>query len=609
MKKKFKNVIQSLKNYYTNTLFFLKYFKKYKVGKKCIYLSIINSIIDIVPSIAYMIIPGLIINTLLSKPSFEIIIVYLICLSAINVLVYIKNRTMVIRINSYKRELKRLFQADLQNYLSSIEYSILECPEVAVEINRLSMNIPDSPFDILNLCCGLISSLVSILSLILIVAYLSPFIIIVLLAIIGINSLVTKKINNANYMFGKQISEKQNKYWAEFYNLTNYSNGKEIRVFDVKDFFIERYTSIGREIDQISLCEDKYQKKWMLVHVVTNIAQQVFLYIFAALQVVYFGMPIGTLTIFLNAANQFSGTLGGVTNIFLELSKYSLHANEIREFMNHPTINNTEGELSVSIFDNSVIEFKDVSFKYPGSDRYVLSNLNIKIQANDVLCIVGENGSGKSTFVKLLTRLYEPTDGGIYLDGRNINQYNIAAYQKLFSPVFQDYSEYSLPIDLSIALEKKPCMTKVEESIDKSGLSSLIKKLSKGTNTYIGKSVEEDGFEPSGGEAQRIAIARALYHEGMIFILDEPTASLDPNAEHEIYTKFHNMIQGKTAIMITHRLSAVQLANKIAVFDNGHIIEYGNHTELYAKGGKYTEMFDKQAQFYRDNPCENKNTD
>lgn len=309
---------------------------------------------------------------------------------------------------------------------------------------------------------------------------------------------------------------------------------------------------------------------------------------------------IGDFTIYLSYYSRFKGVLNSFLSSFLELAQISLNVDELNQFMNLPAKNYTLENSSVPYSKGSIIEFRNVSFKYPGSDTYALKNINISIGFNEKLCIVGPNGSGKSTFVKLLTRLYYPTEGMILLNGKNISEYNEEEYRQLFATVFQDFVKYYFPIGINIALTADYDANKLDTILNQCHLDNLIHNLPQGYDTQVGKLVDPTGIEPSGGENQRIAIARALYKGGYIYILDEPTAALDPNAEYEIYTQFHNMIQGKTAIMITHRLSAVQLADKVAVFENGQVAEYGTHAELYDKGGIYTEMFDKQAQFYRE---------
>lgn len=306
------------------------------------------------------------------------------------------------------------------------------------------------------------------------------------------------------------------------------------------------------------------------------------------------------MTIYLNASSQFSSGLSSVVGSYLQLSAQSLNVQELIEFLNIPMRQLDSGEFHPIFDNNSTIVFKDVSFKYPGSNNYALEHLNLTINCGKTLCIVGENGSGKSTFIKLLTRLYFPTEGEILLNGININEYDYLEYQRLFSPVFQDFCQFFLTLGENIALSNTADAEKLNDVCSQSGLITLANKLPKGYDTQVDKWIDEEGFQPSGGEGQRIAIARALYHGGEIYILDEPTAALEPNAEYEIYTQFNRMIENKCAILITHRLSAVQLSDTVAVFDKGHVAEYGTQKELYAKNGIYTEMFNKQAQFYRD---------
>ena len=203
-----------------------------------------------------------------------------------------------------------------------------------------------------------------------------------------------------------------------------------------------------------------------------------------------------------------------------------------------------------------------------------------------------------------MTRLYVPTDGEILLNGININEYDYREYCKLFAPVFQDFALYNITLGENIVMAEEYNRERLLSATRQSGLSAMVENTKYGYDTIIYKWFDEEGVEPSGGEGQRIAMARALYRGGSVYILDEPTAALDPNAEYEIYTQFNNMITDKCAVLITHRLSAVQLADMVAVFDDGHVAEYGTHAELYAKGGIYTEMFDKQAKFYRDKPTE-----
>lgn len=241
-----------------------------------------------------------------------------------------------------------------------------------------------------------------------------------------------------------------------------------------------------------------------------------------------------------------------------------------------------------------------VSFSYPKTDKKILDDICIKIRPGEHLSIVGLNGAGKTTFIKLLCRLYDPTEGQILLDGVDIRDYDYRQYMQQFAPVFQDFKLFSFTIDENIAFAN-PDKGKVDEYIELVGPKDKVDELEKGTQTTIFKYFDEKGIEPSGGEQQKIAIARALYKDSPIVILDEPTSALDPLAEYEVYIQFHTLVGGKTAFYISHRLSSCKFCDSIAVFSEGKIAEYGSHDELISiPSGIYAKMFEAQAKYFRD---------
>lgn len=244
------------------------------------------------------------------------------------------------------------------------------------------------------------------------------------------------------------------------------------------------------------------------------------------------------------------------------------------------------------------VEFRDVSFKYPGSERYALRHVNMKFQVGKRLAVVGMNGSGKTTFIKLLCRLYDPTEGEILLNGIDIRKYRYDEYMDLFSVVFQDFKLFALPLGQNVASCEKYDSVRATDCLEKAGFGDRLSSLPKGLDTYLYKKMETDGIDVSGGEAQKIAIARALYKDSPFIILDEPTAALDPIAEAEIYSKFNGIVGDKTAVYISHRLSSCRFCDEIAVFDNGQVVQYGSHDELVGRCGKYQELWNAQAQYY-----------
>lgn len=250
------------------------------------------------------------------------------------------------------------------------------------------------------------------------------------------------------------------------------------------------------------------------------------------------------------------------------------------------------------------IEFKNVSFKYPGSDAYALKNVSLKLKIGEHLAFVGHNGSGKSTFIKLLCRLYDPTEGEILLNGINIKKYDLTEYMALFGVVFQDFSLFSVPLSQNVTTSMDFDRVRLLLCLERAGISERVKELKYKEETVLYKDFDDEGVEISGGEAQKIAIARALYRDAPFVVLDEPTAALDPVSEFEIYKRFNSFTDGKTAVYISHRLSSCRFCDKIVVFKKGRIVQTGSHETLLAdESGQYSALWNAQAKYYITDKC------
>lgn len=248
------------------------------------------------------------------------------------------------------------------------------------------------------------------------------------------------------------------------------------------------------------------------------------------------------------------------------------------------------------------IAFEHVSFRYPGSDQWAIKGLSLKLKVGKKLAVVGRNGSGKTTFIKLLCRLYDPTEGRILLNGIDIQKYDYREYLSLFSVVFQDFGLLSFPCAQNVAASVRWDAEAVRRCLEEAGMGDWLHRVLLGMETPLYKNFDDSGVEISGGEAQKIAIARALYKDAPFIVLDEPTAALDPLSEAEIYRRFDTLAAEKTAVCISHRLSSCRFCQDIAVFDRGRLAERGPHRELLAKGGLYARLWEAQAQYYRDGP-------
>ena len=323
-------------------------------------------------------------------------------------------------------------------------------------------------------------------------------------------------------------------------------------------------------------------------------------YAFVCLKALAGAFGLGAVTQYVASIMKVSNGMSSLVAAFGDMRNNAAFLELTYEFLDIPN-NMYQGSLTVEKRRDRKyqVEFRNVSFKYPGSESYVLRNVNMKFEIGRRLAVVGMNGSGKTTFIKLLCRLYDPTEGEILLNGIDIRKYNYREYMDIFSVVFQDFQLFGLKLGENVASGGNYDRELVVDCLEKAGFSDRLAGMKNGTETYLYKDYDKDGVDLSGGEAQKIAIARALYKNAPFIILDEPTAALDPVAEAEIYSKFDQIAGDKTAIYISHRLSSCKFCDEIVVFHEGAVIQQGTHAELVADvTGKYYELWHAQAQYY-----------
>lgn len=324
-------------------------------------------------------------------------------------------------------------------------------------------------------------------------------------------------------------------------------------------------------------------------------------YFFVCLKAWAGAFGVGAVTQYISAITSLAWCLIGLVDQVATMRRYAPFLESVFEFLD---IKNTmeQGTLTPEAKDGKwEIEFKDVSFRYPGSDEWVLKNVDLRFSSGERMAVVGRNGSGKTTFIKLLCRMYDPTEGQILLNGVDIREYDYAKYLEAFSVVFQDFKLFAFTLGENVAACEDVDRERARSLLAKSGFSARLDSMPQGLDTHLYKDLSEKGVEVSGGEAQKIALARALYKKAPFVILDEPTAALDPVAEHEIYTSFNELVEDRGAIYISHRLSSCRFCDLIAVFDEGRVVQRGSHEQLVAdKSGRYYELWHAQAQHYTD---------
>lgn len=380
-----------------------------------------------------------------------------------------------------------------------------------------------------------------------------------------------------------------------------YNMGKDVRLYrqdklimKIKDFTFDLHKKAFRTMEQ---------KRYM-VNIplqITGILLQAVIYIFVCIYALVGVFGVGSIVKYVGFVETIIGCITSYFNVFGDIKYNTPFVEDYLEYFDIPQ-KMYQGSLTIEKRDDNeyYVEFKDVSFKYPGAETYALRHVNIKFKIGERIAVVGMNGSGKTTFIKLICRLYDPTEGEILLNGVDIKKYDYDEYLSIFSVVFQDFKLFSFTLGENIATGSIYDDDKVVSALNQSGFGERLTTMPDGIKTSLYKDFDKNGVEVSGGEAQKIALARALYKNAPFIILDEPTAALDPIAEYEIYSTFNEIVGDKTAIYISHRLSSCRFCNKIAVFDNGQIVQCGSHDELVAdKNGKYYKLWHAQAQYYK----------
>lgn len=311
--------------------------------------------------------------------------------------------------------------------------------------------------------------------------------------------------------------------------------------------------------------------------------------------------------LYFSAVGGFAGWITGILGNMNTLHTQSLDISTVREYLAYPESFSFTGEKLLPAAGNAyTLEMRDVTFRYPGTEKNILEHVNLTLHPGEKLAVVGLNGAGKSTLVKLLCGFYDPTDGAVLLNGRDIREYNRRSYYSLFSAVFQDFDTLATTIAANVAQSDDNIdYDKVWHCIDEAGLRGKIESLPEGLETKMNRDVYEDAVALSGGETQRLILARALYKDAPILMLDEPTAALDPISEAELYRKYSAITTGRSSIYISHRLASTRFCDRIILIGDAGILEEGTHDELLAAGGKYAELFSVQRQYYRDEKNEN----
>lgn len=411
-----------------------------------------------------------------------------------------------------------------------------------------------------------------------------------------------ERLNLCMQRWPKNEPEKVSLLWYfAWYNGITPENRKDVKLYHVKPLLKEYVVEHGKEfLKEKEEDMAKESGREALFSSLFGAGVSGVCYFFLTLMAVAGSVAVGNLVRYVACFERLTTSIQEILGDYQGFLKVARRQSSTFEFLD------SEGKLYRGKLpvekrsdDEYEIEFRNVSFRYPGREEYALKNFSLKMRIGEKMALVGKNGSGKTTMIKLLCRLYDPTEGEILLNGVDIRKFDYREYMQLFAVVFQDYSVFDFSIAENVATSSEYDVGEIEQCLVRVGFGKRLNELERGVETFVGEQYE-DGVRFSGGEQQKIAIARALYRNSPFILLDEPTAALDPIAEYEIYSAFNEVVGTKTAIYISHRLSSCRFCNDIAVFDGGQIVQRGNHDKLMAEqGGLYHELWTAQAQYYK----------
>lgn len=488
-----------------------------------------------------------------------------------------------------------------------MDYSISTSPEGKIKIEKghdaVNRNVNVNMASFYPNLVELIKSILGLISYCAVIAILNPVIIILLLFSYAMDGLAALYIQKWEHRIKDKRAKIDNKLYYILDSINNCSIAKDIRIYDMKSWINSSAKSFMNEKNEL-------EKQVETKHFVQRLFEALLIfirngggYIYLIWRMLHTDMTIGDFTLYFGAISGFGQWLQQIVERINNLSNANYKVDDYRYLIDtKDKLKRNEGEKLPLINEPVEIVLENVSFHYEGSEQLILDNINLKISKGEKLAIVGNNGAGKTTLIKLVCGLLEPVSGRILMNGIDIKKFNRDEYYKLVTAAFQNVCLLPMSIvqNITFRSENNIDRKKMKKCIGQANLSEKIKSLPYGFETNLVPSIVGDGVNLSGGEIQKLMLARALYKDAPLIILDEPTAALDPIAENQMYLRYNELTKNKTAIYISHRLSSTRFCHRIIFIENGKIIEMGTHDELMARGGRYKRIFDIQSQYYKD---------
>ncbi|MGN0167823.1 MAG: ABC transporter ATP-binding protein [Acetatifactor sp.] len=499
------------------------------------------------------------------------------------------------------------YLVELGDKLTTMDYKYVEDAGFW-EKNKKAMSAGNNNVEgiegVSNRLCTLPALVVSLAGMMILAGNLSPWILLALVFHVAVTMWVSAQNHKYRYARKEQEAKQQRKIDYYYKTTHDFSFGKDIRIYNFRDRILKNYQAEIEGLKALTAKLAKHEYLLGLAGIATLLLTNVLMYGILIVQTLN-GMPISSFTMYISLITSLMAYMLKLGEDISFIRNQGQYVGDFFRLMDE-RLEDEKEEIRTEDMKAPEIAFAHVDFKYPGCENYVYRDLNFTIHSGERLAIVGVNGAGKSTLVKLMTGLFEPTAGHIYINGTDISRFRKKDLYRLYSVAFQDVNILAFTIRENVTGASENADDKrVQEALEKVGLWKKVQGFEKGPDQMMLKVVDENGTDFSGGERQKLSIARALYKDAPMVIMDEPTAALDALAEAEIYESFSDMVEGKTAVYISHRLASTKFCDKIALFDKDGLKEYGSHEELMAKKGEYYHMFTVQGKYYREDAVTN----
>jgi len=571
----------------------------YSIEKKYIFERIIASLSYTISVVLYPYIVKIVVNGLVEQEPFLKIVYRTIAIVLIVMLFSAIYQSLQDTFWYKSNKIRNLLIHQVSLKTLDIDYQLLERPETqdTIEKTYRTLNNHSGIIGLVNQGFYSLQYLLTFLISSAIVVTINPWLLLIICALSFLKVIVETKRSKKN----KEINDKLPFFWRKkgyIYSIsTNMSIGKDLRIYRMNDFINKQYDNVTSKL----LAREKERTiKGIIYNVLINAISffdALFLYGFMIYEVLYNNMAIDTFTFMISSVLNLTSNLYYLINNNAEVLRCSLEINDYYKFSKIDIDADEQEDFAPT---NVEIEFRNVYYSYYGQEGYALEDVSFKIGKGEKIALVGYNGAGKTTIVKLISGLYHPTKGEILINGINIEKISRVSLSKLIAPVFQETVVFAASVMNNISMNEEADEKRVEEIVSLVELDNKIQSLPDKLKTVLTKELDEKGIEFSGGETQKLSLARAIYKNSPLFILDEPTSSLDAISELHMYENFNKMISNNSSIFISHRLSSTRFCDRILFLSHGKIIEEGTHIELMAKDSEYKKLFDMQAEYYKD---------